>query len=375
MATSSDARPWAILSITAGTLVVLAALAAWFFVPVQYEAYALLKVANRPPAVLTGPAATAGEDFSIFKRTQAQLLLSSAVLEGTLRDPQIDRLAIVQAHQDDPVSWLRNQLEVNYPDDAEIMRVTLRGSRPDELPIIVDKVVDVFLREVVEHEKQMRLDGEEKLRRAYEKQSADYQKELNALRTLESIHKTSGSEAAQLKRKLALEELDSLRSRRREVERQIEQNELEMLMSKVRAEEPAETRTADPPVAARIFQGEMPLKWLERKEVYLTEKLVTLDDSVRKMTDDVAGLESFSAQVAAKQEELNQLRLIKNQLGAELDRIQIERLAPDRIVKIDDAVIASNRGDAACRNLAVALAAAVGLALMAVGAVILLPNR
>ena len=40
------------LSISLGVLVLVATAAAWLLVPTQYEAFALLKVSSRPPAVL-----------------------------------------------------------------------------------------------------------------------------------------------------------------------------------------------------------------------------------------------------------------------------------------------------------------------------------
>jgi capsular polysaccharide biosynthesis protein len=374
MATSSRARRFGTLLIAAGALVLLAAASAWYFFPVQYEAYALLKVASKPPAVL-GQGPVADVDFAIFKRTQVQLMLSSVVLNGTLREPAIFRLSMVQAHRDDPVSWLKGQLIIDYPDDAEIMRIALKGKRRDEAIKLVDQVVDVYLKEIVQHDKQMRLDNEEKLRRAYEKQSADYQKELDALRTLEQIHKTSGSEAAQLKKKMVLEDLEALLAQRRELRGRIDENDLDIMMARVRAENPVEARTADSSLLAKIFPSDLPLKWLEQKDKYLQERLVKIEESIAKTTDELAALESFSAQVAAKQEDLNQLRLIKNQLGAELDRIQVERLAPDRITKLDNAVIANSHGDAVRRNVTLSLAAALGLALIALGLVIRLQQR
>lgn len=373
MATSMRARLKKGVLIAAGLLIVATVGCAWYFLPVQYEAFALLRVASKPPAVLGG--GRAAEDFGIFKRTQVQLILSSAVLQGTLRDPAISKLSIVKAHEGDAVAWLKSRLTIDYPDDAEIMRVALSGPDPDEAAKIVDKVVDVYLTDIVDRERHLRLDNEAKLQQAYDKQSTQYKSELDALRTLEQIHKTSGSEAAQLKKRMAIEALNALVARRHELVTRIEENELEILLRKARADIPEETRTADPVQPAEPAESQMPLKLLEAKHEYLAAKLAELDKSVEERTNEVAGLESFSAQVAAKQEELDQLRTIRNRLGAELDRMTVERLAPPRITRVDKAVIVDRRGDAARRYLSLVLVAAFGLVLVGLGVATKAPAR
>ncbi len=86
----------------------------WLLVPVKYEAFALLKVSARPPAVLekehTGP-----EEFELFKATQEQLILSNPVINGVLREAAINRLPSVQEHADDQVDWLKGELMIEFP--------------------------------------------------------------------------------------------------------------------------------------------------------------------------------------------------------------------------------------------------------------------
>ncbi|MEX0678963.1 MAG: hypothetical protein WD063_17955 [Pirellulales bacterium] len=373
MAESLRRGLWGNLFIGAGVLVVLTTAAAWYSVPVQYEAYALVKVASTPPSVLA-KRQDAAEEFAVFKRTQVQLILSPAVLNGTLREPKINRLSIVQKHEDDPVAWLKGHLIIDYPDDAEIMRITLRGDNRDDLVKIVDKVVDVYLREIVQHDKQLRMENEDELRKAYERQVTVYQKELDALRTLEAIHKTSGSHEAQLKQGLAVQDLEGLCARRREILSRIDDNDLDIMIDRARALAPKEARTADPPAAEKPADGS-PQSELEIKRRFLADKLAELNSEIERKTNELAVLESFSAQVAAKQEELNALRAIKNQLVAELDRATVERLAPDRITKVDSASIAASGGDAVRRMAALAACAAAGVALLVVGLVLRLPRR
>jgi capsular exopolysaccharide synthesis family protein len=430
-------RRWALALGLGLTVSLVAAGLLWFLLPVKYEAYALMKVSGKPPSVLDKVSAAA-EEFAVFKRTQVQLILSNVVLNGTLRDPAVNRLSIVKENSDDPVFWLKGQLIIDYPDDAEIMRIALKGKEREEAVKLVDKVVEVYLKEIVQHDKQLRLDNEEKLRLAYEKQSADYQKELDALRILEQIHKTSGSEAAQLKKKMAIMELNSAAASRDRIRLMLSDIGTEMVLIHAREEKPADTRPADALIDAEVSNDPLILQLthktmalndhleqvrgvatnpetmglvqnlqrqilrleesiderkaqlrpkimdqlqaknkskqkdnypytedhLSQQKKYLDEEYVKIDEVVRKLTDDVAGLESFSAQVAAKQEDLNQLRLIKNQLGAELDRIRVERLAPDRITKVDAAVIANGSGDKMRKYVAVSFTGLLSFSLI-----------
>src|SRR5262249_57248290 len=107
---------------------------------------------GNPPQVLTTKD-TAAEEFTVFKRTQVQLLKSNFVLQATLREKDIARLEMVRENSDDPVAWLQGQLIIDYPDDAEIMRVAIKGKKKDETTKLVDKVVDEYMKEVVERDK------------------------------------------------------------------------------------------------------------------------------------------------------------------------------------------------------------------------------
>ena len=77
-------RRWP-LAIGLGTLVgTVAAAMVWYFVPVRYEAFALIRVSDRPPSVLQKPS-DATEAYATFKRTQVEMFGSGMVLRGCPR--------------------------------------------------------------------------------------------------------------------------------------------------------------------------------------------------------------------------------------------------------------------------------------------------
>ena len=85
-------RRWPLAIGLGVSVATLAAGLLWFFLPVHYEAFALLKVSGKPPAVLEKRAGAADE-FAVYKRTQVQLIRSGMVLNGTLRDTKINKLS------------------------------------------------------------------------------------------------------------------------------------------------------------------------------------------------------------------------------------------------------------------------------------------
>ena len=184
----------------------LAAGLVWFFVPVRYEAFALLRVAEKPGQVLAKQG-EAGTAFEIFKRTQVQLILSPMVLRRTVGEQEISKLSMIKANDDDPVSYLKDQMILDYPDNSEILRVAIKGQKKEELVKIVDMVVKKYLTEVVQHEREQRLEQENKLEKRYSEYFQDFTKQSNNLHTMEQLAKTSSTEAAQVKRRLAEDRL------------------------------------------------------------------------------------------------------------------------------------------------------------------------
>lgn len=438
-------RRWP-LAIGLGTLVATTTTALlWFLIPVNYEAFALLKVSGKPPAVLR-ESAGAVDEFAVFKRTQVQLLLSNVVIQGTLRDATISRLSTIKEHSDDPISWLKDQLIVDYPNDAEIMRVAMKGGRKDDLLKIVNKVVSVYMEEIVAREKELRIAQESKLGQTYATMQADLQKQLDSLHTLEALHKTSGSEAAKMAKDMAVQELNTYMSRRTRINTELLDNEKMLVLAKARRDSPEETRPPDILIEMeinkdKIIEGQtyelaalqrflvaqknsknpnavklpkyrqaleqaqlleesieerrnvlrpqlvemlaasgsmnanapanhmanLSVPLLEKNKEFLTEQLTIADEAIDKQMKHVGSLENFSAQVTSKQDDIRALQRVNTELRGELDRIKVEKLAPERITKVDEAILANGTGDAVRKYVGVAFAGILSFGLLVLG--------
>jgi len=344
------------------------------------------------------------------------------VMNAVLRDPSINQLASVRKNADDPVSWLKDELMIEFPGDTEVMRIGIRTESEKDSLQLVNKVVEVYLKEIVDKEKSIRMASEAKIQRAYEQKVADYIRDNNALIALEKQYGMSGSQAAQFEKQMAMEELNMLMSDRSNTLNLLSQNEMITMITAARMEQQVmapdviiDAQLEQDPMIAQLRQEKMAFEHhlgslrethTDAESPYIAsirKKVLLLDESINELKAElkprfmelfaagagqgdrnaltpeqlkvqrehlekrlaevtakvesqakkVTGLENFHAQVAAKQEELEGARLLKNQLGQEVDRIRIEQLATERIVKIEDAV-PEGSGDALKKYLAIA---------------------
>ena len=98
-------------------------------------------------------------EFEIFKKTQLAKIYSYYVLQAALRNPVVAALPVFQ-NQPDPVAWLQENLEVDFPQDGEILAIRLRGpeSHTNDLVLIVNEVTKAYEDEVVFADTQTRLE-------------------------------------------------------------------------------------------------------------------------------------------------------------------------------------------------------------------------
>ena len=123
--------------------------------------------------------------------------------------------------------------------------MAMTGTKRDEVVKIVNKIVEVYMKEIVQRERDMRLEHEDKLQRSYSNMTADLQKQQDSLHALEALHKTSGSESAKLKKDMAIEELNNYMDQRTKIINQIDDNEMQVMLRKAKRDNPEESRPPD----------------------------------------------------------------------------------------------------------------------------------
>jgi capsular exopolysaccharide synthesis family protein len=203
-------RRWPLATAVGLVFSVAAAAAAWFFWPAQYTAFSLLRVASVQPRLVFDTAESKGGDFGTYQRTQVQLLKSRFVLNGALRQPGAAELPAVQRRRD-PVSWLANQIAVDYPGGSEILRISMSGDDPAGLATLVNAVQQTYLQEIVNKERDQRLARLNDLEASHAAYEEKVRTKRATYRQLARTLGTSDSQALTIKQQMALEHFSQLR--------------------------------------------------------------------------------------------------------------------------------------------------------------------
>jgi capsular exopolysaccharide synthesis family protein len=251
-------RHWP-LAITLGLVCGAAAMApAWFLATERYTAVALLKVSSNGQQLVFHTADRASESsFEVYKGTQQQMLTSDVVLIAALRKPAAASLAVVQK-EDDPVRWLARNLRVDFPGNAEIMRISLTDDHPDEAATLVGAVVDAYMNEVVDAEGNRQRDRMKDLDRLFTEKETEMRSRRTELKQLAEAVGTGDTGALLLKQQIALQsyaearnELVRIRSelRRAQDDLKLKQAWLKALQSTPEAADPEPVIAADEFVA------------------------------------------------------------------------------------------------------------------------------
>ncbi len=147
----------------AGLLVLIAlvcGVVAWLVQPKRVAATALFEVRNEKPFLVGDQAGQTMPkyDYEILKKTQIALLKSKFLLRSALRNRGVAALPVF-AGVADPEEWLQDHLDVSFPQNGELLAITLNGSasQSDELCQIVNAVAEAYVKEVLGAEKSRHL--------------------------------------------------------------------------------------------------------------------------------------------------------------------------------------------------------------------------
>ncbi len=324
-------------------------------IPVEYTAAAWLRVSLQRPKVVFE---TRDDDPLLRQRqTQATLITSNLVLNVALRREGIAQLPLI-ASKADPVQWLRQQIRVRFPGEADILEISMKGEDPRQIAEIVNAVKDAYMEQVVNVDRDFVLRRKNLLEQSYErtldlvkKRSARYEELANAVGS-------SDSEVVRRKAITALETLADHRRRVNEIRRQI--GGLDRKVSVLRArldflekERPErseeERRARDEAVIKQIVESGLAADpWLtaaaQRKSVLEAQLFEAKQrvvpgaeaSTIRRLTEELQALEAAVAQRRAELEpgltQYAREQLEKGRMGlppTEAERIQGEIAAAE----------------------------------------------
>jgi len=172
------------------------AAAVWFFLPIRYTAYSQLRVAMTPPWLVVRNADTSegrGE-FSAYQRTQAAWIKNYSILGLALEREDVIHLKMVR-EQPERLTWLMEELKVDFQEGSEIMTVSMIGNDPSEVVKLVQAVTDVYIKTIVDKERENRKDRLVELNKIYETSVGKLRRQRNAQRRLAEDLGTSDSQA------------------------------------------------------------------------------------------------------------------------------------------------------------------------------------
>jgi hypothetical protein len=287
------------------------------FVDDEVRATSLFHVARSAPQLLgesRGP-----DNDEIFRRTQLAYLKSYFVIQSALRAPGVAQLSLLKS-QPDPVGWLIDHLECEFEGNSEILRISLRGpsSHADELRQIVEAVSDAYLSEVVFEDEQRRLVVRDALRDSFARLNEEIRDKFDVQSALArdlSVAVPGGRDSA--KRQITIRRLER-------IDAELMRLEGEQLAAKLRAEEQeSENKPVD----------RVQLKFFDQRIAQLHQAQSDLEDRIAKW-------DHFSVELAVGGEELASLQKIAREMSWQVEKMDIESVAPDRIRRIQKAVVA-----------------------------------
>ena len=174
------------------------------------EVFALLRIYYRQPMILSDNRMHTGnlDEFSLFKRTQQVLVTSNFVILAALRKNGISDIPMLKSRGGRPVRWLSDKVQVDFPNDAEIMRIGMSGEKVNEMLRLVNAIVEAYLWEVVAKERSDQLQRRDKLNIILSKNESTVHKKAI---TVEKLRRVLGDQGESLELEAAKRDLAHLR--------------------------------------------------------------------------------------------------------------------------------------------------------------------
>jgi polysaccharide biosynthesis transport protein len=273
-----------------------------FMPPPKHTARTLLHVPPQRGVVFK----QGGGDLQNHQRTQVAMLRSRLVLNTALRDPKVAKLTILP--QIEPVEWLEQKVEGDFSVAPEILRISMKGDKPEQLTVLVDAIAQAYKKEIVDNERNQRLEKLRtvtRLRTTYEEQLRERQRTQR-----EFEQNAGGRDAAARAMMLNFARQDLTMNERQLLETKFKlretSTELELVEARGRSEEPTvppalvdEKINESPTVVQLLAQVEEAKEILDkfRDRVRDPEQNPRYQENARKLSKIQASLEKERARL------------------------------------------------------------------------------
>jgi Mrp family chromosome partitioning ATPase len=124
---------------------------------VEAEAFLLINSSDTPLVFETADRKGAGTSrFSLFKNTQSQLIQTPIVMNAAIKSAEAQAV-LPKEGVENPLNWLSDRVAITFPNDGEIMRLSLRAPEGKSAVVLLDAVVQAYLQEAVLSERNARM--------------------------------------------------------------------------------------------------------------------------------------------------------------------------------------------------------------------------
>jgi uncharacterized protein involved in exopolysaccharide biosynthesis len=348
---------WVVGIMLVPALTAAATAAAWYLQTPLYSATSILQVRQDFPRLVEAPATNSAESFqayAVYKRSQTVWLKSDFVVGAALRDLDIGQCPALRSRKD-PAKWLVENLQVTFPNDAELMLVSLSADDPEGLHVVVNSIVDAYLREIVYVEKERFIRRNTRLELATKTSETNYRSKLNELRAIQEIQQ-GGSPDPEIKKLLqqtAVHKFDAILQHHTRVELDLRHAKLALEAAEKRQQLPPQVSSrqlraalqSDPfavqtaselqklaellPAGKAVEQEganrekvELARLLAEREQKYLAREAALRQELIQDQTEELA------AEIASLQKKIELLSREESQLAAQVAETerQIQRL-------------------------------------------------
>jgi capsular exopolysaccharide synthesis family protein len=232
-------RRWLLATCMGLVAATATAIVLWFVFPESSSATALFQVSNEQQSLVFDLNRNNPNSFEILKKTQLALLKSYFVLQSAIRNPGVSSLSAL-AGEPDPVEWLQRNLDVDYPNQGEILSITLSGSAPsDDLVRLVDAVAKAYEEEVVFEAHQRRLGTRDLLAASLKKLNDEISRKMQEYLDIARENGKTQANEKDPEGDLLVREIADLQRKKADLENRMIQYQTEFVVMKSKLEDPS----------------------------------------------------------------------------------------------------------------------------------------
>lgn len=355
---------WLTAGATAVVAVACVSAVAWRVLPPpRYTAFGLLQIASRPPQVaftILETRAETRDELDTYQKTQLQLIKSRFVLNAALSDPQVVGLATIAEQGDGALDWLAKEVNVEFLNGSDLLRIALRGERPRDMAVIVNAIMSAYLREEVTQEEARRRKRLEQLNESYDSYQAELKTKREVFRGLAEEAGSNDQKTLAYKQRLEIEEQAAAEKELQQCRLQLRQARAELEVAEHTADrEPEPPQTDQNARLDQFLAQDTHYHELENALARIQGRLdkarrtsrSSFEPSIRLITRDrdfaAASVDKYRHQVAAQLASQDRGEVGVDKMSELRDRVEVlsklEKMASEDLKRFTDQATASNK--------------------------------